>query len=145
MGCTLYGISTYKLEMAKSADSMRHSCLLIEYEAVDCEYSCSESNDYIMCSDTTYQYVATIESKCDNQTLIGFDECPGTNKTMGEEYTCYVQECDDEFAFTHSGNSPWKGMLAIVIGIIGIVGMPCIFMYHGIKDCIFEMKHGYKP
>ena len=141
--CTLWGVGQLQNKIAHSADNTREQCLLVDYDETECVYSCSETSD-IQCAGITYQYFATIESKCDNQTLVGFDDdCSSTNatmKTLETEHTCYAYDCDSEFTFSHPGDhyaGPW---LAIVCGVIGVIGMPCIFLYHHIKDWWFERQ-----
>ena len=144
---TLSGVSTYREQEKYSVDNTEEQCLLVEYEEVECEYSCSENVDNIQCDGITYQYLAIIESKCDNETVIGFDgECPAnTMKALGTEYTCYLLDCDSEFAFSPFETVYWKAYLVIVCGLIGVLGIPCIFLYSWIKDWCFYLKYGYKP
>ena len=144
------GLSRYAEESKTLSANTQQQCFLIDYEPVDCTYSCSENNDNIQCTGTTYQYTATIETKCHNETLVGFDgDCPAELRDIGEEHTCYVLDCDSEFEFSYSGGIHWHTWGQIVIGIFIISLLPamCIFlsMKNFCKKLSFYHKYGRWP
>lgn len=146
----LSGLSRYAEESKTLAANTKELCLIGDYEPVECSYSCSENNDNIQCTGTTYQYTATIETKCRNDTLTGFDgDCPAELRTVGEEHTCYLLDCESEFDVSYSGGIHWHTWGQIAIGIFVILLMPCMFICIGLKNLYRKLtwyqKYGKWP
>ena len=123
-----------------SQNATNEQCLLIEFEAQECSYSCNCDSDGENCSTcygTEYEYIATVESKCDDQPLYSHDldtNCPGALKNMGQEYNCYVLDCEEaEFSFASPGSRIGWGIALLAFSSI-FVYAPCCMLFCMCKD-----------
>ena len=144
-----------------SRDGTQEKCLLIDYDSTECTYDCNcetgnkncGTNLLIPCilsinsvdhnftvPDTCYgmwyDYEATVESKCGNETVFSGDldhACPMTLKDIGSEQTCYVLGCDKgEFTFISPGTQiTWGIVLICVISLFCLVPICCIVCCFG--------------
>lgn len=138
----LNGVAHYVSDSQTLAVNTKQQCLIVDYEAVECTYSCSENNDNIQCTGSTYQYTAIVETKCLNESLIGFDaDCPADLRDIGEEHTCYVSDCESEFDLVYSGGIRWQTWGLMVIGIFVISIMPCLCICDALKDLFNKTMH----
>eukprot|EP01084_Bolivina_argentea_P036642 67764_1 len=101
-----------------SNEATEELCLIQSYKAVDCEYGCGE-DDY--CKGTAYAHTVIVKDKCDYLELyeLNYDKCQGEFRTIGNEYKCYVLDCDkQQFSFFNHTKNIGTGVVLTVIGVL---------------------------
>ena len=144
----VYGANLMSQSTLYGRESTKETCLLTDYTAEQCTYSCNCDNDSNcnLCYGFEYDYQAIAPDKCDNTTLYTAEidrvqsNCANSFlKDFNDEYTCYVLDCDKaEFSFDHPDDQKSDAIACIVVSCI-CVFIPCICYGINRKFCDWEL------
>lgn len=138
------GIHQIKLGRYYSAHSSEEQCLMVDYESWECQYDCdchssghtaghdSHDEDCKTCYGIQYSYIAVVDSKCGNETLLKQDkedtdgDCNFIEKQIGQYYPCYVLECEEgTFSFYSPTYTMGLGIFLTCLGSCLALGPLC--------------------
>ena len=126
------GVNLLETGKEYQKESTEESCLFIDFEATECSYDCNCSDDECdTCYGTQYQYYATVESKCGNDTLYQTPDdytCPMDKYDIGTQKTCYVLGCDEEeFSLIPSTHRiTWGIVLTVLASLLFCCALVCL-------------------
>ena len=131
-----YGVTRIIDGTEYASEATKEQCLLIDYKSEECSFDCDcdEDNSCSTCYGTSYEYTATVQSKCADTELYSHDiddsDCPASLKAMNSEYTCYVLDCEEEeFSFTHASSHLVVGVLC-VDAAVWYFFCPCFYHFY---------------